>query len=294
MLRNMMLLSLALMAMAVAGTVAVSDERGAAAPGAAPMHADAMNQKLQGHIANSLLLGNQEEIALCEFALDRTENPKVKAVIQKMMEEHTQFVAELKKFTPKGAMFEFHGRHKANGGAGVPAAANPRYNVAPANPPQTNVPQTTVPQANVPQTAPPPAAGQPTIPPAAGQGQPATGIQAPPPQANLAVKSRSFSHALFELEHDAVQESLAMTQETLDTHKGIDFDKAFLGQQLVAHIGMLAKLKAAEKKASGDFQALIRKGQENAKMHKHHIEQAMAELAGTTRTSGAEPATIRE
>lgn len=57
-------------------------------------------QHLQKHFAQCLLLGNHSEIALSKFALEHTKNEKLRAHIQKMIDDHTKFISELQKFAP--------------------------------------------------------------------------------------------------------------------------------------------------------------------------------------------------
>jgi predicted outer membrane protein len=52
-------------------------------------------------IAGCLLLGNQEEVALAEFAQSRTQNPKVKQFAQMMIQDHEQAIAKLTRVAPE-------------------------------------------------------------------------------------------------------------------------------------------------------------------------------------------------
>jgi predicted outer membrane protein len=52
-------------------------------------------------IAGCLLLGNQEEIALAEFAQSRAQNPRVKEFAQMMIQDHEQAVAKLTRVAPE-------------------------------------------------------------------------------------------------------------------------------------------------------------------------------------------------
>jgi predicted outer membrane protein len=52
-------------------------------------------------IAGCLLLGNQEEIALAEFAQSRAQNPRVKEFAQMMIQNHEQAVAKLTRVVPE-------------------------------------------------------------------------------------------------------------------------------------------------------------------------------------------------
>jgi hypothetical protein len=67
------------------------------------------------------------------------------------------------------------------------------------------------------------------------------------------------------------QECLNLTQAELGRKQGAEFDKAYIGQQLVAHTNMLAELRAAQRHASGQLQPIIQQG---TQMTEHHLAQA--------------------
>lgn len=72
----------------------------AAAGGAsAGMHVDE-------HVADSLLLANYSEIALCQFAENKLQNEDVRQLAKEMMEDHQKFVTKLRKFASKDKPFD--------------------------------------------------------------------------------------------------------------------------------------------------------------------------------------------
>lgn len=221
---------------------AVPTPPGENAGAARPAAADA--NKLQRHMANCLILGNQEELALCDFAKSQTQNQKVKELIEKMVSDHTQFVTELRKFSGKDEAFDLEYRFERKTGTNNQASEGAVAG---------RVPE--VPAKNI--------AAETPAPPMKGQG---------------------FARQLFSLEHDAVQECLSLTQKNLEKYQGPQFDQAFLGHQVGMHIGMLAKLKAGQKHSSGDFQQLLKKGEATTQAHLQHAEQLMNELSGNTAT----------
>jgi predicted outer membrane protein len=54
--------------------------------------------RLESHVADCLILGNQEEIALLKFGMERTKSDNVKELAQKMMKDHEKAISELKEF----------------------------------------------------------------------------------------------------------------------------------------------------------------------------------------------------
>jgi predicted outer membrane protein len=75
---------------------------------------------------------------------------------------------------------------------------------------------------------------------------------------------------LSKLAEQACDNALDMTKEMLSQYEGQDFNMAFLGQQCVAHITMLAELKAIE---SAGPQELQQVAQEAAKKVEQHLEK---------------------
>jgi hypothetical protein len=68
-------------------------------------------------------------------------------------------------------------------------------------------------------------------------------------------------------ERDAAQRCLQMTREMLNEHQGNDFDMAYIGQQIVAHTQMVAKLEAAQNRVSPELQQVVRQGLQGANQH---------------------------
>ena len=63
-------------------------------------------QAIDGQLAACLILGNEEEIALGKFAIQRASTDKVKKFAQMMVDQHTQAASQLKQFAPQGASLQ--------------------------------------------------------------------------------------------------------------------------------------------------------------------------------------------
>lgn len=239
---------------------------------------------MQAHIANCLILGNQEEIALSRFALQRTQNEKVRQFSQQMIDDHTQFVRDLQRFTSnppaqlrEGSLTAAPGRANPDASAGAADAANPN---------QPRQPGAATPRDQSAATA---DANRPQDP-----NRPQTRTAARPIYDDTAAEKSGR----MQFEVQAAEECLRLTQQDLSKHQGSDFDMAYLGVQLGMHNGMLAKLKAAQSHTNGELQALIQKGQQTAQQHKQHAEQLKQELKGASasnseRTGTAAPGSDR-
>lgn len=74
---------------------------------------------LDQSIAACLILGNQEELAVAQFAQQRAQSPEVKQFAQQMIKEHQQAISQLEKFAPQGVSLKLdsqaagaHTRHQ--------------------------------------------------------------------------------------------------------------------------------------------------------------------------------------
>jgi len=91
---------------------------------------------------------------------------------------------------------------------------------------------------------------------------------------------------MLELGREIKEQCLALTQAELGKKQGADFDKCYIGQQLVAHTGMLAELKASQRHASSQLQPVLQQG---AQMAEHHLAQARTIAEQLEAAQGANP-----
>ena len=59
-----------------------------------------MKQQCRQMTARCLLLGDQEQVLLGEFAVERAQSPEVKQFAQSMVKSHNEFIAKLERFAP--------------------------------------------------------------------------------------------------------------------------------------------------------------------------------------------------
>jgi predicted outer membrane protein len=83
---------------------------------------------------------------------------------------------------------------------------------------------------------------------------------------------------LANIERTAAQQCLAMTTAMLQEKQGAQFDRCYVGQQIGAHVAMLAKLKAIEPQVSGDLQQLVRDGRAKTEEHLQHAKSLAQSL----------------
>jgi predicted outer membrane protein len=100
-------IELAAVIIAVAATAAIAEERAQPA-GAQPSQAN-QQQMIDMAAANCLTLGNQAEIALARWAMERTDSDEARELATKLIEDHQQFVSQLKKYASKDKSLEVRG-----------------------------------------------------------------------------------------------------------------------------------------------------------------------------------------
>lgn len=229
--------------------------------------AQGASQQIEQHAAACLLIGNQEEIAMSEFGIERAESDQVKEFARDMVKEHTKMVSQLRKFTPQQASFELNvqrdpavndrnaGRGQGQGQSGQGQGAQGQSGQ-----------------------------GQ------AGQGQAGAGTRSGEATAARATTAGGgMMDQLLMMKRDKAQECLSIHKEMLKEHKGADFDKAFMGAQVAAHISMLAELRSMKGKVSGEFAELVSEGEKTTQQHLDHAKQVMEEVAksgGSSRGAG--------
>jgi len=126
--------------------------------------------------------------------------------------------------------------------------------------------------------------------PAAGFQQPgATGAQ--PGQLGAGGDGALFSQML-SLQERIAQECLSLTKEELT--KSEDFDHCYIGQQVGAHIGMLAKLKGSEQFASPQLRAFIDEATKTVEKHLDKAKQIAKSLEDESRSGSTRAANRSE
>jgi predicted outer membrane protein len=201
-------------------------------PGAARTATASAGDNLDQKIAVCLLLGNQEEVALAQFAQQRSQNEQVRKFAQQMIEHHQQAISKIEQAAPEAASLNLQLR---GGTEGEAAASTNASGVRPAS-------------------AEEPVA---TTASAANTGSDQRGVQ---------------------LAQSVKQECLNLTQQELAQKQGAEFDKAYIGQQIGAHIGMLAELRGSKNFATDQLQQVITEGEQMTQKHLAEAKQIMSQL----------------
>ena len=114
--------------------------------------------------------------------------------------------------------------------------------------------------------------------PQAGIARPDADASRPRPSAAEQAVAKQQHSGMLEMGREAAQLELAMTKQLLGKYEGQDFDMGYLGQQMGAHIKMMACLTAAQDVGPQEFQTTIAEGLVTTREHMQHAEQLAAKL----------------
>jgi predicted outer membrane protein len=198
--------------------------------------------QLDQQIAACLLLGNQEEVVLAQLAQSRAQSEEVKQFAQHMMEQHQQAIAKIEQAAPQVASLGLDLTASAGNNATGTRSANARGTTGAAG--QNNQ------------------AGQTT----------AAGVEA------SGAQQGAGNHQALEMAKDIKQQCLQLTQQALSEKQGAEFDKAYMGQQVAAHMSMLAELRGSQKYAGQQLRPIIQEGEQMAQQHLTQAKEIMEQL----------------
>jgi predicted outer membrane protein len=201
---------------------------------------------LDHDIAAMIALGNQEEITLAQFAQKHAKHERVKEFAEMMQRDHTQALQKLQQVAPQVEALQLAG---APGGAARAQAGNQ--------------PGSTVQQAG---------------------GQQQFGAQGVQPAGSTQAVAGGASPRL-DLFRAIHAQCLALTQRELE-EAGDDFDACYVGQQVGAHVGMLAKLQASEQFATGELRGFIQEATQTVEGHLQHAKELAKELKNAQASNG--------
>jgi predicted outer membrane protein len=221
-------------------------------------------------MAQWLLVDNQGEIALAKFAQEKSQNEEVKEFAKMMLQDHTDFIESLR--DAAGDL------NPPAGGRGQAGQDRPQRQAGQAQPGQ--------PQPGQPQAQP----GQP------GQPQQGQAQQARPQQGQAAgQQAGGMGFDIVRIKHEIGQQCVESLKEKLSEKKGEEFDKCYMGHQVVAHMQMLDTLKVFKRHASGEMAQLINNGIQTTEDHLMHAENIMKKLeGGAAATTARRPGGDRE
>jgi predicted outer membrane protein len=212
----------------------------------------AVSQANQGRsadaeLAGCLIVDNEGEVAMGQFAMQRTKSDEVKQFAQKMVEDHGKMIEKLRQFA---------------GPAGSTATPDPASGAATGTAPPTRSTSNTA----------APSAG---VQPGGAAGQQSMQNRLP----NSPIDHVAFKRELGELCKQTLQRELGEKSEA-------EFDKCYVGQQIGAHLHAIDAMKVSQNHASPELRQVLAAGIETATTHLHHAKNLMKKLEGKGATAG--------
>lgn len=212
----------------------------------------AAEQREEAHseraLATCIAIGNQEEIALTQFAVEHIQNPEVKKFAQMLIDDHTKFGGKLTPHASEVANMPFDDAHAGAGHsnkesktADATAASKEELRAAKREARRKDDSnRQTVTSAH-------------------------SGLFA---QERMAV-----------LERQVANECLTLAKRELTAAKESgDFDQAFLGCQVAAHLNMIAKLTVFERESKGELAQIFSEGRASTEKHLEEAKHLMSSL----------------
>jgi len=195
-------------------------------------------------LAAWLAFGNRGEVELGKFAQEKAQNEKVKQFAQKMVQDHSKFLGDLRPFLSSDVLQNVSAAERE----GSSSASS-----------QTTKPSSTD-------------AIQPTT--------QATRTEGSNEQGNTTRTSRYVEGQLgraggvdvVRLKQEICEKCLASTKQELGQKNGAEFDKAYMGLMVHKHQEMIDTMQVMANHASAsEFKQVLQQGTESAQ---HHLEMA--------------------
>lgn len=206
------------------------------------------NQEVEKFLANCWLMNNQAEIELSQLAAQRAQNPQVKELAQQMVKDHQQLIQKLQ---PLAGMQ-----------TGVTERTSRTIEGATDDPTRVRVGDAATDAAKAEADALAPGATT----TARTETRTASGT------------SDSAIEQLIQIDRQIVDRRTEATRSELEQKQGAEFDKAFVGCAIGAHMHMNAALEVIGQQGEGKLSQLAQQAQPTVQQHLDHAKQLMQEL----------------
>jgi predicted outer membrane protein len=237
-------------------------------------------QQLEPSIVTLLIIDNNKEIALAQLGQQTSKNDEVKQFCEMIEKDHSSFVQKLQERSgPAGRQPQRVGAateaDQGFGAAGRTATTQPLDTATqpgralPGQPGQPGQEARTAATQDRDQTG----AGQALR--TAIQDRARSGLRII--VAKPAIGNQPGSE-LLQLHHEVAEKCLESARQEAQK-LGEDFDKHFVGAQIIAHKGMLDKLQVFEQHVSPQTRQLLAQAQETTRKHLDHAKQLHEQLS---------------
>jgi len=214
-----------------------------------------------------LIQANKDEIEMGKLAEQHSSNSDVKQLATQMVQDHTRFLNQLEQL--KGAPMQRGAAFRGPGQGGT-EQQNPQQQQFP-NQQQPQLQNQQNPQnPQQPGTINQPGlrggiAGQPGV---AGQERMAQGHE------HMMGEHARFAKIMEQVDRNTQQ---ALMRD-LSSKQGIDFDRCYLGGQMLGHVWVVEALKVFEQDASPQLKPILQEGLQTSEQHLTHIKSVLAKI----------------
>jgi predicted outer membrane protein len=217
--------------------------------------------QVEKHLAGCLLIKNNAEIEINEFAQQQAQNPKVKQFAQQMVQDHKQLSEELQKVagssygtTGSGTRTEYERERETSSTTRLPGSS---------------------------------AAGQPIPPTGTTTATNENVNRNENTNASVTVTTGPNAESgalmqLAEIDKKIVQHCTQALREELQQKAGAEFDECYLGSQIGAHMQMLSALEVIGQESQGELKQVAQQAHGTVQQHLEHAKQLAKELKGAS------------
>jgi predicted outer membrane protein len=211
--------------------------------------AGAHSQEVEKYLANCLLMKNQGEIEMAEFAQQQAQSQEVKQFAQKLIQDHNQLVQKLQPL------------------AGTSAASRQGAT-------QTRVDGQIDAQRNAADTA--------RLP-----GSP--GARSEQPNQSVTATTQTYQQGqggallqLAQIERQIGERCKQALKEELQSKSGVEFDKCYVGAMIGSHMQSLAALEVIGQQTEGQLAEVAQQAQPIVQQHLDHAKQLAKQFEGAS------------
>jgi len=257
--------------------------------------ASGSSSEVERFMTNCLLAQNESEVQLTELAQQQSQNSSVKEFAQKMAQDHRQLIQQLQQIAgTQGSRSSSisSGQSGTSGTADTTTSTRTdTTRTGTSGLSTTGRRDSKVSEVDLPST---PGANNTTndtsssaLPGSSG----ASGTTSSSGRSSLSssqttdlaggVASASSGGAvqqLMQLDRQINDRKTQMVREELQQKQGAEFDKAFVGSAIPAHIHMIAELEVLEKQGQGQLAQIAQQARPIAQQHLEHAKQLMRQL----------------
>jgi predicted outer membrane protein len=234
------------------------------------------NSIVDHFLAGCLLDQNKGEVELSKIALQKSENAEVKQFAQKMIQDHQKMIEQLQPLTAMrgdanrstssilGGHSESQGRSETTEGRTSDTTALPGSSGAS----QTLAPTGT----------------RSSVPPVTAT----TEITASTNATTTATAGGGAVHQLRQIDRQINERCLQMARDEMQQKSGAEFDRAYVGSAIGAHVHALAALEVIGKQTQGTLAQVAQQAQPTVQQHLEQAKQLMKQLDGQPSATGTQ------